>query len=215
MAGAVAVVLAVIVLSGGGPGIDDVAAAAVRAPTAQVASVPPDSKLLQENVGGVAFPNYAAKFGWKPVGTRTDEIGGRKTRTVFYEKDGKRIAYTIVDGDPLSTPGDAATATREGTDLQWIETQGRTVVTWERRGPHLRALRGPARGPDQRSARARGLEGQGRGPLLAVVQDAALHAAGDGDDLAGDVPGERGLRAGTRPRRDVLGRRPCAAASWR
>ena len=134
VAGAVAVVLAVIVLSGGGPG--DRRRGRRRRPRAdrQVASVPPDSKLLQENVGDVAFPNYAAKFGWKPVGTRTDEIGGRKTRTVFYEKDGKRIAYTIVDGDPLSTPGDAATATREGTDLQWIETQGRTVVTWERGG---------------------------------------------------------------------------------
>jgi hypothetical protein len=68
------------------------------------------------------------------VGTRTDEIGGRKTRTVFYEKDGKRIAYTIVEGDALSAPGDAATATREGTELQWIESEGRTVVTWERGG---------------------------------------------------------------------------------
>ncbi len=134
VAGAVAIVLAALVLVGGGPGIEDVAAAAVREPTAQVATVPPDSKLLQENVSGVAFPNYAAKFGWKPVGTRTDEIGGRKTRTVFYEKDGKRIAYTIVEGDALSAPGDAATATREGTELQWIESEGRTVVTWERGG---------------------------------------------------------------------------------
>ena len=134
VAGAVAVVLAALVLVGGGPGIEDVAAAAVREPTAQVATVAPDSKLLQENVAGVAFPNSAAKFGWKPVGTRTDEIGGRKTRTVFYEKDGKRIAYTIVEGDALSAPGDAATATREGTELQWIESQGRTVVTWERGG---------------------------------------------------------------------------------
>jgi anti-sigma factor RsiW len=134
VAGAVAVVLAAIVLIGGGPGIGDVAAAAVRAPTAQVAQVPPDSKLLKENVAGVAFPNYAAKFGWKPVGTRTDTIGGRHTRTVFYEKDGKRIAYTIVDGGALSVPGDAATATREGTDLSTFQSEGRTIVTWKRNG---------------------------------------------------------------------------------
>src|SRR4051794_27178628 len=133
-AGAVAVVLAAIVLIGGGPGIDDVAAAAVRPPTAQVAAVPPDSKVLEEQVGGVAFPNYAAKFGWKPVGTRTDEIGGRKTRTVFYEKNGKRIAYTIVDGGTLSVPGDAANADREGTELWSFDAEGRTVVTWERGG---------------------------------------------------------------------------------
>ena len=48
------------------------------------------------------------------MGTRTDEIGGRKTRTVFYEKDGKRIAYTIVDGDPLSTPGERRPRTARG-----------------------------------------------------------------------------------------------------
>ena len=134
VAGAVAVALAALVLTGGGPGVDDVAAAAVRAPTAQVAAVPPDSKLLNEQVDGVAFPDYAAKFGWKPVGTRTDEIGGRKTRTVFYEKNGKRIAYTIVDGDPLSAPGDAATASYEGTKLQTFQSEGRTVVTWKRGG---------------------------------------------------------------------------------
>ena len=72
---------------------------------ADVAAVPADSKLLDESVGDVAFPNYAAKFGWKAVGTRTDEINGRKTRTVFYEKDGKRIAYTIVDGKALDAAG--------------------------------------------------------------------------------------------------------------
>jgi anti-sigma factor RsiW len=134
LAGAVAVVLAVVVLTGGGPGVDDVAAAAVRAPTAQVAAVPPGSSRLKEQVGGVAFPNYAARFGWKAVGTRTDEIGGRGTRTVFYEKQGKRVAYTVVDGDALSAPGDAATASRAGTDLDWVEWEGRTVVTWERGG---------------------------------------------------------------------------------
>jgi hypothetical protein len=141
VAGAVAVALAAIVLIGGGPGVDDVAAAAVRAPTAQVAAVPPDSKLLNENVDGVAFPDYAAKFGWKPVGTRTDEIGGRRTRTVFYEKNGKRIAYTIVAGDPLSAPGDAATASYEGTELLTLQSEGRTVVTWKR-GGHTCVLSG-------------------------------------------------------------------------
>ena len=134
VAGALAVVLAAIVLVGGGPGVEDVAAAAVRPPQADVAAVPADSKLLDESVGDVAFPNYAAKFGWKAVGTRTDEINGRKTRTVFYEKDGKRIAYTIVDGKPLSQPGDAATATREGTELLSLTSEGRTIVTWERGG---------------------------------------------------------------------------------
>ena len=104
-------------------------------PSAQVAAVPPTSKLLDEKIGAVTFPNYAGKFGWKAVGTRTDEIDGRDTRTVFYEKDGKRIAYTVVDGDALSKPDDADKATREGTELRSLTTSDdRTVVTWERNG---------------------------------------------------------------------------------
>lgn len=134
VAGALAVALAAVVLVGGGPGVEDVAAAAVRPPTAQVAAVAPDSKLLKEQIGEVTFPNYAAKFGWEAVGTRTDEIDGRDTRTVFYEKDGRRIAYTVVDGKALDKPGDAAKAVREGVDLRSLKSDGRTVVTWERNG---------------------------------------------------------------------------------
>ena len=135
VAGAVAVALAAVVLVGGGPGIEDVAAAAERPPSAQVAAVPPTSKLLDEKIGAVTFPNYAGKFGWKAVGTRTDEIDGRDTRTVFYEKGDKRIAYTVVDGDALSKPDDAEKATREGTELRSLTTSDdRTVVTGERNG---------------------------------------------------------------------------------
>jgi len=139
VAAAVAAVLAAVVLVGGGPGIDDVAAAAVRPPTAAIAPVPADAKLLRERYDGVAFPNYVAKFGWKAVGTRTDEIGGRATRTVFYEKDGRQIAYTVVGGDALSEPGDASRATREGTVLRALKADGRDVVTW-RRGGHTCVL---------------------------------------------------------------------------
>jgi anti-sigma factor RsiW len=134
VAGAVAVTLAVVVLVGGSPGIEDVAAAATRPPTAKVAAVPADSKLLQERVADVRFPNYAGKFGWKAVGTRTDEIQGRATRTVFYEKDGKRIAYTVVSGDALDQPDAADKATVEGTVIRALRASGREVVTWRRHG---------------------------------------------------------------------------------
>jgi len=133
-AGALAVVLGALVLVGGGPGIEDVAAAATRPSKGPVAAVPPGSKLLEERIGKVALPNYAGKFGWKAVGTRTDEIGGRDTRTVFYEKGGKQIAYTVVAGDGLSEPGDASRATREGTTLRALKADGREVVTWRRHG---------------------------------------------------------------------------------
>jgi anti-sigma factor RsiW len=132
--GALAVVLAAIVIVGGGPGIEDVAAAAERAPRAPVASVPATSKLLHEHVAAVAFPNYAGKFGWKAVGTRTDEIDGRATRTVFYDKGGRRIGYTVVAGAALERPGDGNRATREGTELWLYRSDGRDIVTWRRRG---------------------------------------------------------------------------------
>jgi len=135
VAGAVAAVIAaLVVLGGGAPGVDDVAAAATRAPTAKVAAVPPASPLLKENVENVIFPNYFKKFGWKAVGTRTDEIGGRDTRTVFYEKDGKRIAYTIVAGDALEWPDGASKTDVEGTVVRALEYEGRNVVTWKRGG---------------------------------------------------------------------------------
>jgi anti-sigma factor RsiW len=134
VAGALAVALAAVVLVGGGPGVEDVAAAAVRPATAEIAAVPADSKLLKEKIGAVSFPNYAAKFGWEAVGSRTDEIDGRDTKTVFYEKDGRRIAYTVVDGDALDKPSDAEKAVREGVDLLSLKSDGRTVVTWQRNG---------------------------------------------------------------------------------
>ena len=134
VAGALAVVLGALVLVGGGPGIEDVAAAAVRPPTAAIGPVPAGSKVLDQRIGKVVFPNYLAKFGWKATGTRTDEIGGRKTRTVFYEKGGKQIAYTVVAGDALSQPGDASRATREGITLRALKADGREVVTWRRHG---------------------------------------------------------------------------------
>ena len=141
--GAFAVVLAAIVIVGGGPGIEDVAVAAERAPRAPVAAVPPTSKLLKERVEEVNFPNYAGKFGWKAVGQRTDKIDGRATRTVFYEKNGKRIGYTVVAGAALDEPGDAKQATREGTVLWTYRSDGRDIVTW-RRSSHTCVLSGKA-----------------------------------------------------------------------
>ena len=134
-AGAVAVTLAVVMLVGGGPGIEDVASAATRPPTAKVAVVPADSKVLKERVADVRFPNYFGKFGWKAVGTRTDEIGGRATRTVFYEKDGKRDRLhrrlrRRARGARRGRPGHR----RGHRDRARCGPRGREVVTWRRRG---------------------------------------------------------------------------------
>jgi hypothetical protein len=138
---AAAAVAIALVVSGSGPGLNDVISAASGSPTAAIAPFPAQSKLLNEQIEGVRFPNYAGKFGWKATGSRTDEIDGRRTRTVYYSKDGRTIAYTIVGGEALPEPKTARPATREGTRLRSLEAKGRNVVTW-RRQDHTCVLSG-------------------------------------------------------------------------
>jgi hypothetical protein len=76
--------LLLIVISGS-PAVEDVFAGTQGPATAPAAG--------NEQIDGALFPHPE---GWTATGTRTDEVGGRATRTVFYEKDGQRIAYTIV-----------------------------------------------------------------------------------------------------------------------
>src|SRR3954451_7966488 len=137
-AGIAAVLAAVLVLPGalsGGLSVQDAAAFAQKPPTAgPPGDVPGTPQLLRADVDGVPFPDYAAKFGWKPAGTRHDESDGRDATTVYYKKDGRTIAYTIVSGDALGPPSDARTTPRAGVDFRSFRDDGRTVVTWERAG---------------------------------------------------------------------------------
>ena len=97
-----------------GPAVDDVLAAALRPATAPAASV--------EAFEGIRFPHYER---WRTTGARTDVIDGRRVRTVFYERDGRTIAYTIVAGPPLDDAG----------ALRAVNGDGDVVaVTWTRRG---------------------------------------------------------------------------------
>lgn len=129
-------VLLVILLPGGaaGPGLAEAAAlsrlpATASAPQARSGS----PALLTAELEGLAFPAWAAEFGWEATGTRSDEIGGRRAETVFYEKDDRRLAYTIISGDGLPVTGDAA-ASREGVDFRVIDDGSSISVVWERRG---------------------------------------------------------------------------------
>ena len=99
----------VLLVAGGGPGVDDVLGAALRPATAQAAP--------REQIDGLTFPRYKK---WRAAGVRSDVIGGRPTRTVFYERAGKRIAYTIV----------ARPALGGGSKRRLIEVGGRRVVQW-------------------------------------------------------------------------------------
>ena len=148
IAAAASVALALIlVLPGafsGSPSVADAAALAEKPPTqAAPGGVPGTPQLLRAEVDDVPFPNYAAKFGWKPVGAREDDPSGRGATTVYYEKGGRAIAYTIVSGDALDPPSDARSTTRGGVEYRMFRDDGRTVVTWERDG-HTCVLSGKA-----------------------------------------------------------------------
>jgi hypothetical protein len=134
LAAAALAAVAIVVAFSGGPATAEVLAAAVRPPVAAVQLDPGQPRLLRDQIDDVRFPNYEGKFGWEAEGVRTDEIGGRETKTVFYRREGRRIAYTIVEGEQLAWPPGTEPTEREGTELRVFEGDGRTAVTWRRNG---------------------------------------------------------------------------------
>jgi anti-sigma factor RsiW len=146
-AATLAVALAVVLLLpgpfSGGPSVADAAAFGAKAPCEAAPRTSKVPQLLQADVGGVSFPNYAAKFGWKPIGARHDRAAGRRAITVFYAKDGRTIAYTIVSGATLDAPSHATSTRRGGVEYRALEIGGRNVVTWKR-GGHTCVLSGSA-----------------------------------------------------------------------
>ena len=134
LAAAAVAAVAIVIAFSGGPATAEVLAAAVRPPVAAAQLDPGQPRLLRDEVDDVRFPNYEGKFGWEADGVRTDEIGGRDTRTVFYRHEGRRIAYTIVEGEQLAWPPGSDRAQREGTDLRVFNDGDRTAVTWRRKG---------------------------------------------------------------------------------
>jgi anti-sigma factor RsiW len=93
---AAAVLLVLTLPSGaGGPSLAEAATLATRPSTAAAPQpLPSDPKLLDASVEGVRFPTWLEEFGWRTAGARVDTIDGREATTVFYEKQGKRIAST-------------------------------------------------------------------------------------------------------------------------
>jgi hypothetical protein len=130
-AAAAAVLLAVVLASPGGPTVEDAAAFATAPPTAPAPAA--EAAELDLSQDGLAFPAWTEKFGWEATGSRTDELDGRSTTTVFYEKDGKTLAYTIVGGDALDVP-EGTVVEAEGTPVTVFSDDGRLVATWERDG---------------------------------------------------------------------------------
>jgi hypothetical protein len=149
---ACAVLVALVVLPSGG-GDPSVAQAAelsrLPATTATVPVDPANPNLLVENSEGVPFPNLKDEFGWREDGSRGDELEDRQTKTVFYERDGKRIGYTIISGEAVEWPEGAPRTTVNEVDLATTASaDGQQIVTW-RRGGHTCVLSGEGVGSEE------------------------------------------------------------------
>jgi hypothetical protein len=92
-------------------------------------------------VGGVPFPYWRERFGWRSSGARTDLLAGRSVTTVFYSNaEGRRIGYAIASGSAPTVHG--GTVVRSWGVPYRVLTQGdATVVTWQR-GGHLCVVSG-------------------------------------------------------------------------
>jgi hypothetical protein len=138
LAGAAAAALvALLVLPGSAPEAPSVAQAASLASRAPTGGPPPrydDAPLLDRQIGGIRFPRWQDRFGWRASGVREDRLGGRRTTTVYYSHAGQRVGYTIVGGSALPLPEGARRARRGNIELRSFGRAGRMIVTWRRKG---------------------------------------------------------------------------------
>jgi hypothetical protein len=138
------VLLVALVAGRGGGAFTLREAAAVTLRLATTAAPAPDENNpteLTATVDGVAFPNWADRFGWRPSGERTDRLAGRTIVTVFYvDRLGRRLGYAIVAGT-RPPPLDGAVAWRGHRSFHLFVNAGAGAVAWLRAG-HLCVLSG-------------------------------------------------------------------------
>jgi hypothetical protein len=136
LAAAAALALALVMVGGSSsPSVGDTVDLAAAGPTAPPPAVDAsDPRALVASVGGNAFPNYAAKLGWRRAGARSDELDGRLAKTVYYRRHGVQVAYTIIAGDPLGWPSGVRVLDRRHLELRSLDYEGSEVVTWLRNG---------------------------------------------------------------------------------
>ena len=213
-----AVAVAIVVLAGGAPSptIDETRAPhRCRDPPAPTPRADQPT-LLTAEAEGLAYPNWAGEFGWRASGERADRLGDREATTVYYDKDGGQIAYTIVSGSALERSQVPRRRRSTGSISPSPATapHGRHLAA---RWPYLRAL--GRRRPAPEPARARRLEGRRGGRVLAgvveppMMRGRASSIPSSWDPSRPPLPGgARDLRVGRRGRGPGPGDLPASAA---
>jgi hypothetical protein len=139
-----AAALAIGLLGGSSPGLSVQRAAALtlsRATMPAPAESRSDRAQLAIAVGGVSFPYWKERFGWRSTGVRSDHLGGHAVTTVFYANaEGVRIGYAIASGTAPAVQG-GSVVRRWGVPYRVLSHDGAVVVTWRRAG-HLCVVSG-------------------------------------------------------------------------
>jgi hypothetical protein len=146
-AAAAAIAALALLLPGGTPGspsVGQAAALALRGPVLSAPAVEQTGTKLNEDVEEVYFPNWD-RLGWSAAAQRSDRFDGRTAVTVYYDRGGTRVAYTILSAPALRWPG-TQTRSVHGTEVQSFRRGNRWVVTW-RRGNHTCVLSGSGVSP--------------------------------------------------------------------
>jgi hypothetical protein len=100
------------------------------------------SATLDVAVDGIPFPYWAARYGWRATGERTDTFDGRPVTTVFYAgPHAGRIGYAIVAGSPAPPVAGGAVVSWAGAPYRILHQEGAPVVAWQQDG-HLCVLSG-------------------------------------------------------------------------
>lgn len=153
-AGAAAAALAAvaIALETGGdnadPSLNEVYAAARLNPTsAAPAPAGGEPPVLDAKVGALEFPDWQEEFGWKAVGRRDSDLGGRRVTTIVYRNpEGARLGYAVVAGDSLGGHPAGRPVEHKGKTYDVARGDERTIVTWTQQG-HTCAIVAPSEVP--------------------------------------------------------------------
>jgi hypothetical protein len=136
-----AVVAAALIIGLGGgaaspPSVSQASSLTLRPATAGAPMESPSNRTqLAAAVDGVSFPYWEERFGWRSTGARSDRLGGRAIKTVFYQDSrGRRIGYSIVAGTPAPPLHGGAVAWRGGVPYRMLTENGAHVVSWLRHG---------------------------------------------------------------------------------
>jgi hypothetical protein len=131
-------VLVIVIAPGGGSGhltVLEASLVAAAPPQATVAAPSGhDQTLPGVTEAGLTYPYLEDAFGYRTVGVRHDQVGGRHATTVFYSRGASRVAYEIVSGRPLSLGHSSRAVVRGGVVFRTLHSSHGSIVTWVRNG---------------------------------------------------------------------------------